>query len=222
MKFRKKLKMVLEMILIITNIIFGFVWIAGFYYFQKYLAVLSVLVILFIVLNVKTKDDNLLKGSLNQLVIDDEDIYEDEAEFELLQDDEFDDSFFYEDENLTSKANEKLKESLTHKVNLFSIVDRIIDDELLWEEDIYIPQNEYRNFESVVEMLCEFLPEHSIEKLKNEINYWAPEELWECLASFINRNVKKDSNDFASVRIYAILCDCTEVRIRRSFARYGK
>lgn len=212
MKFGKKVKMILAMILVATNIIFGLTWIVGFYYFQKYLAVLSVLVILFIILNKETMEDISLKGDLNQLVIDDENFCEDE----------FDDSFFYEDEDLTSGASEKLKESLIHKIKLFSIADRINDEELFYEDDVYIPQNRYRNFESVVEMLYEFLPETCAEKLKGEINYWAPEYLWECLASFINRNIKKDSSDFSSVRIYAILCDCTEEKIKRSFARNGK
>lgn len=78
-----------------------------------------------------------------------------------------------------------------------------------------------RNPVLVTLQIEEELPEELAEQLRWKADFWAPEIFWSNLSAFINENVKPDSKNEQSVRIYALLCDKSEEEMRKEFIEQG-
>ncbi|MFR2570759.1 MAG: hypothetical protein ACLS90_03525 [Clostridia bacterium] len=78
-----------------------------------------------------------------------------------------------------------------------------------------------RNFRTVYNQIMEVAPEQLATKLERNSGFWAPEDLWYNLSEYVNQYVKPSSKDPQSIKIYAILCDCTETEMKSRFEADG-
>ena len=78
-----------------------------------------------------------------------------------------------------------------------------------------------RSFEDVVNKIIAVGNKGINAKIEVSMPYWVPEARWTQLDRCINRFMPKDSKDPTSVKIYAILCDCTEKQMRKRFKKEG-
>lgn len=225
MKFIRKLNIIFAILVITANIIFGFVWISGFYYFRKVLAFISLFYILFVVIEMIIQHNDSSNDD-KKTVLDNEfaeSIYDEESE-ELTCVIEEDEIFLeLDEEEKEAKVSERFKSSVTRKTKLYSIAERLeVEESDSIEPNSYVPVKGSRKFEEVFEQIYELLPEEEAENIKREINYWPPEQLWVNLDNFVNSNVEKDSENPTAVRIYAILCNRTEKDIQKNFKVNGR
>ncbi len=79
-----------------------------------------------------------------------------------------------------------------------------------------------RDFSYVFYKICELLPKKEAISICEESIYWAPEALWENLATYVNNNVVPNSEDVIAIRIYAILCGKTDRYMRKKIQKSGK
>ena len=79
-----------------------------------------------------------------------------------------------------------------------------------------------RNFVDVYENIINLLPKKLAKKLEQESPYWAPEALWDGLSLWVNKNVRVDSTDKTSIKIYSELCNVSEEKMEASFKSIGK
>ena len=77
-----------------------------------------------------------------------------------------------------------------------------------------------RDFGEVLDKVVEAAPELK-EDLESRVEFWAPEILWYNLSVYINERIKPVSTDKKSIKVYAILCDCTEEEIKKRMEENG-
>ncbi len=112
------------------------------------------------------------------------------------------------------RANSKLKKSLSQKSILLAKLDV--------EEKENLSKKYNRSFEYVFSQIYDLLSDENKTTLRQEVNFWSPESLFNNLSLFINRNVLKDSENPNSVKVYAILCNKSEDEIRQMFMNISK
>lgn len=64
-------------------------------------------------------------------------------------------------------------------------------------------------------------PEPLKSELMHRAPFWAPEVSWERLTYLVNKTIAPDSTSPVVVRVYALLCDCTEEEMLRRFKADG-
>ena len=78
-----------------------------------------------------------------------------------------------------------------------------------------------RDFGTVYNRIMEVAPEQLATKLNKSAIFWSPECRWEDLTQYVNRYVQPSSKDPQSIKVYAILCDCSEAEMKARFEEYG-
>ena len=78
-----------------------------------------------------------------------------------------------------------------------------------------------RDFETVCEQIIKAAPEILAYKLERDFGFWAPEIRWLRLSNYVNDYVIPSSKDPRSIKVYAILCDCSEEKMKETFERDG-
>ncbi|MBR2753699.1 hypothetical protein IKD82_00815 [Candidatus Saccharibacteria bacterium] len=78
-----------------------------------------------------------------------------------------------------------------------------------------------RNFYATLEKIMKIAPEPLKDAIDSNISFWPPELLWYNLSKYVNKYVMKNSTDIKSVKIYAILCDCTVDEMLERFEKDG-
>ena len=74
-----------------------------------------------------------------------------------------------------------------------------------------------RNFKVVLEKIKSVAPQELVDALNRNVNFWAPEILWYNLSAYVNKYVEPSSKDETSIKVYAILCDCSEAEMKARF-----
>ena len=59
------------------------------------------------------------------------------------------------------------------------------------------------------------------EDLEYRSEFWAPEILWYNLSVYVNEHITPDSSSSKAVKVYSILCDCSEEEMRNRFMANG-
>lgn len=228
MKFYKVLRglnIFFSFVLITANIIFGFYYRAGFYYLRYILAfwgygtiILSIMQKLFFskVERMQELENNTSEDYEIEFFSDeDENSSSDLKEhiLKIVQDDIFDEAVICKEHNITDEDSDILAEDSG---------EQDFDGFFNNNTRKYTPVDEYRKFKDVFALICENLPENKAKELLRVANYWPPEIEWQNLADYVNENVVKDSSNIQSVRVYAILCNKSERKIRLSFLKMGK
>ena len=77
-----------------------------------------------------------------------------------------------------------------------------------------------RDFGKVLNDIVEAAPELK-EDLKYRYMFWAPEILWYNLSVYVNEHITPDSSNSKAVKVYSILCDCSEEEMKRRFEEKG-
>ena len=77
-----------------------------------------------------------------------------------------------------------------------------------------------RDFGKVMYDIIEAAPELK-EDLENRSEFWAPEILWYNLSAYVNEHITPDSSSSKAVKVYSILCDCSEEEMKRRFEEKG-
>ena len=77
-----------------------------------------------------------------------------------------------------------------------------------------------RDFGEVLDRITEVAPELK-EDLEYRIGFWAPEILWYNLSVYINQHIQPVSTNAKSVKVYSILCDCTEEEMKKRMEENG-
>lgn len=78
-----------------------------------------------------------------------------------------------------------------------------------------------RDFGTVYNQIMEVAPEQLATKLEQNSGFWAPEILWYNLSQYVNKYVEPSSKDPQSIKVYAILCDCSEAEMKARFEADG-
>ena len=78
-----------------------------------------------------------------------------------------------------------------------------------------------RDFETVCKEIIEVAPEILAYKLERDSGFWAPEIRWIRLTNYVNDYVIPSSKDPRSIKVYAILCDCSEGEMKETFENDG-
>jgi len=78
-----------------------------------------------------------------------------------------------------------------------------------------------RDFDTVYNQIMEVAPEQLATKLAQNVWLWAPEILWYNLSVYVNKYVEPSSLDPQSIKVYAILCDCSEAEMKARFEADG-
>ena len=77
-----------------------------------------------------------------------------------------------------------------------------------------------REFGQVLHDIAEAAPELK-EDLEGRANFWAPEILWYNLTVYVNKHVTPSSSSPTAIKVYSILCDCSEEEMKRRFEENG-
>ena len=78
-----------------------------------------------------------------------------------------------------------------------------------------------RNFGDVYRKIVEIAPEELKEKLENRLCFAAPELVWSVLSRCVNNTIIPSSKDPLAIKIYAILCDCSDEEMKARFESDG-
>ena len=78
-----------------------------------------------------------------------------------------------------------------------------------------------RDFGTVYNQIMKVAPEQLATKLEQNSGFWAPEILWYKLSQYVNKYVEPSSKDPQSIKVYAILCDCSEAEMKARFEADG-
>ncbi len=78
-----------------------------------------------------------------------------------------------------------------------------------------------RDFGTVYNQIMKVAPEQLATKLEQNSRFWAPEILWYNLSEYVNKYVKPSSKNPQSIKVYAILCDCSEAEMKARFEANG-
>ena len=70
---------------------------------------------------------------------------------------------------------------------------------------------------TVYKKIMEVVPEELATKMERDSVFWAPEIVWYELSRYVNKYVAPSSKDPKSVKVYAILCDCSEAEMKARF-----
>ena len=79
---------------------------------------------------------------------------------------------------------------------------------------------EKRDFFKVLDSITEVVPELK-EDLEYRVWFWAPEILWYNLSAYVNERVTPDSSNPKAIKVYSILCNCSEGEMKRRFEENG-
>ena len=78
-----------------------------------------------------------------------------------------------------------------------------------------------RSFASIYDKIFEIAPEPLRDALEANIGFWAPEVMWYNLSVYVNKYVMPNSLDPGAIKVYAILCDCSEEEMKAKFEKDG-
>ena len=79
-----------------------------------------------------------------------------------------------------------------------------------------------RNFNHVLKAIKAIAPEELKNVLESSApSYWAPEIRWKKLAEYVNKYVFPNSQDTNSIKIFALLCNCSEEQMKERFKKDG-
>lgn len=78
-----------------------------------------------------------------------------------------------------------------------------------------------RDFIKVYKKIIKVAPVELAEVLKDKIQFWAPEVVWQNLSMYVNKYVQPDSTNKTAVAVYAALCGCTKREMRKRFISDG-
>ena len=78
-----------------------------------------------------------------------------------------------------------------------------------------------RNFTDVVAQIKKVGPKELVDALEQNVCFWAPEAVWEMLTVYVDKYVIPSSKDEKTIKIYAILCDCSETEMKARFEEAG-
>ena len=78
-----------------------------------------------------------------------------------------------------------------------------------------------RDFGSVYRKIMEVAPEQLATNLEQNSGFWAPEICWSNLSQYVNKYLEPSSKDPQSIKVYAILCDCSEAEMKTRFEADG-
>ena len=79
---------------------------------------------------------------------------------------------------------------------------------------------EKRDFFKVLDNITEAVPELK-EDLEYRVGFWAPEILWYNLSAYVNERVIPDSSNPKAIKVYSILCNCSEEEMKKRFEENG-
>lgn len=74
-----------------------------------------------------------------------------------------------------------------------------------------------RDFMTVYKKILKVAPTTLAEKLERNFGFWAPEIAWYNLSRYVNKYVTPSSKDSQAIKVYAILCDCSEAEMKARF-----
>ena len=74
-----------------------------------------------------------------------------------------------------------------------------------------------RDVMTVYNKIMEVAPKELATKLERDSGFWAPEIVWYNLSMYVNKYVTPSSKDSQAVKVYAILCDCSEAEMKARF-----
>lgn len=74
-----------------------------------------------------------------------------------------------------------------------------------------------RNFTTVYNQILTVAPKELVTKLEDSSCFWAPEIVWYNLSKYVNKYVTPSSKDPQSIKVYSILCDCSESEMKARF-----
>lgn len=78
-----------------------------------------------------------------------------------------------------------------------------------------------RDFMTVYNKIMEVAPENLAKKLESNSGFWAPEMAWYNLSQYVNKYVTPSSKDEQAIKVYAVLCDCSEEEMKKRFENDG-
>lgn len=78
-----------------------------------------------------------------------------------------------------------------------------------------------RDFGTVYSEILKVAPERLATKLRQSSGFWAPEACWYNLSRYVNRYLEPSSKDPSAIKVYAILCDCSEAEMKSRFEADG-
>ena len=76
-----------------------------------------------------------------------------------------------------------------------------------------------RDFGKVLREIVKAAPE--LKDLESKAIFWAPEILWYNLSVHVNERIEPDSSNPKAVKVYSILCGCSEEEMKKRFKENG-